>query len=647
VTGIDGGPRLSAVAPLLPGDPPSVGRYVLSGRLGVGGMGTVYLGRAGVGGPPVAIKVVHPDLAGDPEFRARFADEVAAARRVAPFCTARVLDADPTAASPYLVTEFVDGVPLSVAVTESGPLDESTLHGVALGVAAALSAVHGAGVVHRDLKPANVLLSLSGPRVIDFGIARALDLARQHTQAGMLVGTPGWMAPEQFRGGSVGPAADVFSWGSLVAYAATGHNPWSYAVGGPSLSPTEQAHRILHGAAMLDGLRGPLRRLVESALVKDPARRPTARQLVDVLLGGPGAGVAPVAGPGPVDPTRAAATAVQRAWALPPRPPTANGVGGPNGPDPRAAGRPAPFGANGAGAAGAAGVLGAGSAGGPGAGGRGGVGPGAGGGVGPGAGGGVGPGAGGRGGVGPGAGGGVGPRAGGRGGGGDSGGGGVGVTRALPPRQQSPTRIMPAAEPSPVPTPTASKPSRRKSRPVPPPPETIDVEPRRRKRRWYTRKRLLIPLGLLAVLLLLPDHGQGATTPPSRSGSQIGQPVRDGNLQFVVSGVRCGVPQVGTGLIHRTADGQYCLADVRATNVKKDARTLYEPFQKLVDSAGHKHSADITMRVVLRNQTIWDKIEPGQQVSGTMVFDIPRDATAAALELHDGIASGGVTVRLR
>src|SRR6185312_12182964 len=239
-TGIDGSPRLGAVMPLEPGDPRTIGRYGLTGRLGTGGMGTVYLGRALGGGPPVAVKVVHAELAGDPEFRARFADEVAAARRVAPFCTARVVDADPAARAPYLVTEFVDGVPLNVAVSDGGPLDESTLHGVALGVAAALSAVHAAGVVHRDLKPANVLLSLSGPRVIDFGIARALDVARRHTQAGMLVGTPGWMAPEQFRDGTVGPAADVFSWGSLVAYAATGHNPWSHAQSGPSLSPTEQ-----------------------------------------------------------------------------------------------------------------------------------------------------------------------------------------------------------------------------------------------------------------------------------------------------------------------------------------------------------------------------------------------------------------------
>ncbi|HZB47761.1 MAG TPA: serine/threonine-protein kinase, partial [Mycobacteriales bacterium] len=289
------GPRLGAVRPLEPGDPRQVGRYVLSGRLGAGGMGTVYLARAGGDGPLVAVKVVHPELDRDPAFRARFADEVAAARRVAPFCTARVLDADPSAHPPYLVTEFVDGVPLGTAVSESGPLDPSTLHGVALGVAAALASVHAAGVVHRDLKPANVLLSLSGPRVIDFGIARALDAAHQHTVTGMMVGTPGWMAPEQFRGGGVRPASDVFSWGSLIAYAATGRNPWEAAgspdgavAPGPDLSPppAEMAFRIVHGDPDLTGLTGPLRRLVEAALAKDPARRPTARQLVDELLGG-------------------------------------------------------------------------------------------------------------------------------------------------------------------------------------------------------------------------------------------------------------------------------------------------------------------------------------------------------------------------
>ena len=530
-TGIDSSPRLGAVTSLEPGDPRTIGRYGLTGRLGTGGMGTVYLGRALAGGPPVAVKVVHAELAADPEFRARFADEVAAARRVAPFCTARVLDADPTARSPYLVTEFVDGVPLSVAVSDGGPLDESTLHGVALGVAAALSAVHAAGVVHRDLKPANVLLSLSGPRVIDFGIARALDVARRHTQAGMLVGTPGWMAPEQFRNGAVGPAADVFSWGSLVAYAATGRNPWSHTQAGPSLSPPEQAHRILHGSPDLGRLAGPLRRLVESALAKDPARRPTARQLVDALLGGP----AGPGGPGGADPTRVAATALQQTWTRPagPAPPT----------------------------------------------------------------------------------------------------------RALPPRRLPETRVLPpASRPA---TPPASPPA---APPAPPPVAELGPDRPRRRRRWWTRKRVLIPLGLLAVVVLLANRGD-STRPPA-SGSQLGTPVRDGNIEFVVSSVRCGVPAVGSGLLERTADGQYCLADVRATNVKDDARTLYEPFQKLVDSAGNKHGADLAMRVVYRDQTIWDKIEPGQRVRGTMVFDIPKSVSATALEFHDGIASGGVTVRI-
>ena len=676
VTGIgerDGAPRLGAVAPLEPGDPSRVGRYVLSGRLGAGGMGTVYLARAEGGGPLVAVKVVHPELAGDPEFRARFTDEVAAARRVAPFCTARVVDADTSARSPYLVTEFVDGVPLSVAVADGGPLDESTLHGVAMGVAAALSAVHAAGVVHRDLKPGNVLLSLSGPRVIDFGIARARDMARQHTQAGMLVGTPGWMAPEQFRGGTVGPAADVFSWGSLVAYAATGRNPWAAGASGPSLPPAEQAHRILHGAPALDGLTGPLRRLVESALVKDPARRPTARQLVDSLLGGPAAG----------DPTRAAVTALQRTWTgpvpgsnaagagggpgrrvggpggspaggrpdgrSPARPGGGAGVGAPPGPPPwagpgavssprrgpsgqGASGRPSGQGApgrpSGQGASGRSSGQGApGRPSGQGASGRS-SGQGA-----------------------PG-------RSSGQGAPGRSSGQGASnapVTRALPPRRPEPTRfIPPGTSPSGGPAgsppagpgpqsaaPAAPKKSRLRRRT---PDATLPAPAPPRKRRWYLRKRLIVPLGLLAVIVLLSNRGD-STRPPA-AGSQLGTPVRDGNLEFTVSRVHCGVTEVGSGLVKRTAKGQYCLADVKVKNVKTDARTLYEPFQKLVDSAGEKHGADISMRLVLRDQTLWDKVEPGKQVSGTMVFDIPRDATPESLELHDGIASGGVTVRL-
>lgn len=203
----------------------------------------------------------------------------------------------------------------------------------------------------------------------------------------------------------------------------------------------------------------------------------------------------------------------------------------------------------------------------------------------------------------------------------------------------------PAATNGPAPAPQDATPAPPKKRlgrrssdaspPAPAPPQ---------KRRWYLRKRLIIPLGLLAVIVLLSNRGD-STRPPA-AGNQLGTPVRDGNLEFTVSRVRCGVTEVGSGLVKRTAKGQYCLADVKVRNVKTDARRLYEPFQKLVDSAGEKHGAEISMRLVLRDQTLWDKVEPGRQVSGTMVFDIPRDAKPESLELHDGIASGGVTVRL-
>jgi Protein kinase domain/Domain of unknown function (DUF4352) len=275
--------RLSPVTARQPGDPEKIGPYAILGRLGAGGMGTVYLARfvhAGPGAPLVAVKVVHGELSRDPEFRARFRDEVAAAQRVAPFCTARLLDADPNATPPYLVTEYVDGLPLGRVVADRGELDSSTLHGVALGVAAALTAIHGAGLVHRDLKPANVLLSLSGPRVIDFGIARATNAAAGLTMAGTVLGTPGWMAPEQFSSGAVGTAADVFSWGSLVAFAATGRPPW-----GDEGPPASFAYRIIHAEPDVTGLSGTLRTLVLAALRKTPTDRPTARDLVLALLG--------------------------------------------------------------------------------------------------------------------------------------------------------------------------------------------------------------------------------------------------------------------------------------------------------------------------------------------------------------------------
>ena len=196
--------------------PPEVlGPYRVVRELGSGGMGTVYLAEA-PDGRAVAVKLLRPELAADRDFLARFRREVEAARRVAGSCTARVLDADVSGPAPYFVTEYVDGPSLGAAVARDGPLPAWGLEGFAVGVAAALTAIHAAGLVHRDLKPANVLLSPYGPRVIDFGIARALDEAGL-TRTGVLLGTPGWMAPEQLVGTGAGPAADVYLWAAWWA----------------------------------------------------------------------------------------------------------------------------------------------------------------------------------------------------------------------------------------------------------------------------------------------------------------------------------------------------------------------------------------------------------------------------------------------
>jgi WD40 repeat protein len=262
----------------------------LLSRLGEGGMGTVYLADDR-DGRRVAVKVIKPEHALDPEFRARFRGEVERARRVPPFCTAEVLDADPDHETPYLVVEFVDGPSLAEVVREQGPLSAANVHGVAIGVATALVAIHGAGVIHRDLKPANVLFKLGTPKVIDFGIARGTDPTREHTRPEQMVGTIAYMAPERFDPARhrVSPAADVFAWGVVVTYAATGHLPFA------GDSPIATAGMILTQPPELDGLNGLLRDLVAAALDKDPGKRPTAAQLLDRLLA---AGQAA----GPVDP---------------------------------------------------------------------------------------------------------------------------------------------------------------------------------------------------------------------------------------------------------------------------------------------------------------------------------------------------------
>ena len=265
---------------LRPTDPRRLGRYRLEARLGQGGMGTVYLGRSREG-RPVAVKVIKPEFAYDSEFRGRFRSEVNRARQVPPFCTAEVIDADADHETPYLVTEYVDGPSLAEVVIDQGPLTGGNLHSVAIGVATALAAIHGAGVIHRDLKPRNVLFALGTPKVIDFGIARAFEATSQHTATDQMVGTVAYMAPERFdtvTDRALGPAADVFAWGVVVTYAATGRTPFN------ADSPVATAARILTQQPNLTGLPEPLRELVAASLDKDPDRRPTATELLDRLV---------------------------------------------------------------------------------------------------------------------------------------------------------------------------------------------------------------------------------------------------------------------------------------------------------------------------------------------------------------------------
>ncbi|TDB79599.1 serine/threonine-protein kinase [Actinomadura sp. KC216] len=266
--------------PLQGADPDRMGPYRLLGRLGAGGMGVVYLGRS-PSGRPVAIKVIQRRFAGEPRFAARFRREVAAARRVTGAFTAPVLDADPDAPTPWLVTAYLPGLSLREAVTRFGPLPPPAVRPLAAGLAEALGEIHRAGVVHRDLKPGNVMLTAGGPRVIDFGISRPED-AVTITRANAPVGTPGFMAPEQLRAEKAEPSADIFVLGATLAYAATGKEPFG---DGPMES---RDLRVLNGRADLGGISEPwLLDLIGACLRLDPGSRPSAAGVLE-RLGPPG-----------------------------------------------------------------------------------------------------------------------------------------------------------------------------------------------------------------------------------------------------------------------------------------------------------------------------------------------------------------------
>ena len=266
--------------PLAADDPQQVGGYRLRARLGAGGMGQVYLGFSPAG-RAVAVKVVHRQFARDPQFVRRFGREVEAAGAVSGAYTAPVVAAGPGDDPPWLATVFVPGPSLAEVVAQAGPLPEPAVWRLAGGLIEALQAVHAGGLVHRDLKPANVLLATDGPRLIDFGISRALEGSAMSVTT-LIVGTPAYMSPEQAEGLRVGPASDVFSLGSVIAFAATGAAPFG---AGPS-SPIVVAYRVVNAEPDLSHVPDSLTNLVATCLAKDPADRPKLAQLMDAIKDG-------------------------------------------------------------------------------------------------------------------------------------------------------------------------------------------------------------------------------------------------------------------------------------------------------------------------------------------------------------------------
>ncbi|TDC76166.1 protein kinase domain-containing protein [Streptomyces hainanensis] len=259
-------------------DPDRIGDFRLLGRLGEGGMGVVYLART-PRGRMVAVKTIRPELASAPDFRRRFAREIAAAQRVGGQWTATVLAAAPDAEPPWVATAYVAGPTLHQVVAEHGPLPERSVRALTSGLSHALSDIHAAGLVHRDLKPSNVMVTVGGPRVIDFGVVRALDASAAGglTATGAVIGSLGFMSPEQIRGERLTEASDVFSLGTVLAFAASGRTPFDV----PGNQPHAVMYRVVHEPPDLADVPTPLRELVRACLAKDPAARPTPAELLE------------------------------------------------------------------------------------------------------------------------------------------------------------------------------------------------------------------------------------------------------------------------------------------------------------------------------------------------------------------------------
>ncbi|MEU4233729.1 serine/threonine-protein kinase [Nonomuraea sp. NPDC026600] len=555
----------SAGTPLTPEDPPAIGPYELISRLGSGGMGTVYLAKA-PDGVQVALKAIRRDYTADPVYRARFHEEVSNARKVASFCTARVLDHGEHDGVLYLVTEYIEGVSLENHLIEHGPLTPSVLHSAAVGVAAALTAIHAAGLVHRDLKPANVMLTLGGPRVIDFGLARSTHVSSRHTNAGMVMGTPGWIAPEQVFEGRTSPAGDVFAWGSLIAYAGLGGHPFGEG------DAYVMAARARTAPPDLRGLPAPLDRLVAAAIHPDPARRPAAKQLLLELVGAADEPAAQLAAtrhlssswnsaefpPLAEFPHNPQVRQAPPGWTPPPQAhqPHAH----PPQPHPSQAHQPQAHQRTGPGPLPGRGPM---------------------------------------------------PRP---------------AAQAPPPPRQAPLSPQQTGQ---VPL-SAHQTGQMPLRPGPRGP----AFPAKPKRSVFASCLTAIVVAIVLLVLLL-----AVLTWVLRSPDPVGadSPVQDGKLQFAVTGTTCPKPA-------RSAKQRTCQVSVKINNIGQEARVLYPGQQKLVDEDDALHSGTKLLNNA-GSEVTPVRIGPGQSFSGALLFELPKEAQPAGLELHDSGLSTGVRVR--